>query len=112
MPTWRRAGREPGVTPELAAGVAGLDRASLGTANAEGQPSIQYRAGPPDCLKALDGQPLGFADFGGNRQDLTVGHLSENPKAFRFLIDDAYRRRRRPSCPSWSNGEDRCHGPT
>jgi len=40
-------GWETRVTPELAACVAGLDMCDLGTANAEGQPSIQYRAGPP-----------------------------------------------------------------
>jgi hypothetical protein len=40
-------GWETPVTPELAACVAGLDMCYLGTANAEGQPSIQYRAGPP-----------------------------------------------------------------
>ena len=56
-----------------------------------GHPPSRTGAVPSGCLKALDGQPLGFADFGGNRQDLTVGYLSENPKAFRFLIDYAYR---------------------
>ena len=37
----------------------------------------------------LDDRTLGFADFGGNRQYLTVGNLSENPKAFLFLMDYA-----------------------
>ena len=81
------------VTPELAVFVAGLDMCYLGTANAEGQPYIQYRGGPPGFLKVLDEQTLGFADFGGNRQYITVGNLSENPKAFLFLIDYAHRQR-------------------
>src|SRR5262245_51918785 len=72
------------VTPELAAFVAGLDMCYLGTANAEGQPYIQYRGRPPGFLKVLDDQTFGFADFGGNRQYITVGNLSENPKAFLF----------------------------
>jgi uncharacterized protein len=77
------------VTPDLAAFVARLDMFYLGTANAEGQPYIQYRGGHPGFLKVLDDKTLGFADFGGNRQYITVGNLSENPKAFIFLMDYA-----------------------
>lgn len=81
------------VTPDLAEFVAGLDMFYLGTANASGQPYIQYRGGPPGFLKVLDDQTLGFADFGGNRQYITLGNLSENPKAFLFLMDYAHSRR-------------------
>jgi uncharacterized protein len=77
------------VTPDLAEFVAGLDMFYLGTANAEGQPYIQYRGGPSGFLKVLDDKTLAFADFGGNRQYITVGNLSENPKAFIFLMDYA-----------------------
>ena len=65
----------------------------LGTASAERQPYIQYRGGPPGFLKVLDDQTLGFADFGGNRQYVTLGNLSENPKAFLFLMDYVHQRR-------------------
>lgn len=77
------------ITPDLAEFLAGLDMFYLGTANAEGQPYIQYRGGTPGFLKVLDEQTLGFADFGGNRQYITLGNLSENPKAFIFLMDYA-----------------------
>src|SRR5262249_59689335 len=69
--------------------LARLDMFYLGTASAEGQPYIQYRGGSPGFLKVLDDRTLAFADFGGNRQYLTVGNLSENPKAFIFLMDYA-----------------------
>lgn len=59
---------ETRVTPELEAFLADLDMFYLGTANAEGQPYIQYRGGPPGFLKKVDEKTLGFADFGGNRQ--------------------------------------------
>jgi predicted pyridoxine 5'-phosphate oxidase superfamily flavin-nucleotide-binding protein len=75
------------VTPDLAGFLGGLDMFYLGTANAEGQPYIQYRGGPPGFLKVLDDRTLAFADFGGNRQYITLGNLSENPKAFIFLMD-------------------------
>ncbi len=81
------------VTPELAKFIAGLDMFYLGTANAAGQPYIQYRGGLPGFLKVLDEKTLGFADFGGNRQYITLGNLSENPKAFIFLMDYAHSRR-------------------
>lgn len=65
----------------------------LGTANPEGQPYIQYRGGTPGFLKKVDEKTLGFADFGGNRQYITLGNLSENPKAFVFLMDYVRSRR-------------------
>jgi uncharacterized protein len=89
----RGEGWQTSVTSELAGYVAELDMFYLGTANAEGQPYIQYRGGSPGFLKVLDGQTLGFADFGGNRQYITLGNLGENPKAFLFLMDYANRRR-------------------
>ena len=81
------------VTPDLAEYLADLDMFYLGTANAAGQPYIQYRGGSPGFLKVIDEQTLGFADFGGNRQYVTLGNLSENPKAFIFLMDYAHSRR-------------------
>lgn len=85
----RGRGWERRITPELTAFVAELDMFYLGTSNAEGQPYIQYRGGPPGFLKVIDGETLAFADFGGNRQFITRGNLSENPKAFVFLMDYA-----------------------
>jgi len=86
-------GWESTVTPNLKAFLADLDMFYLGTASAEGQPYIQYRGGPRGFLRALDDQTLAFADFGGNRQYITLGNLSDNPKAFIFLMDYAHCRR-------------------
>ena len=85
----RSGGWETTATPELAEFLATLDMFYLGTASAEGQPYIQYRGGPTGFLKVVDEQTLGFADFGGNRQYVTLGNLSENPQAFIFLMDYA-----------------------
>lgn len=66
----------------------------LGTATgARGQPYIQYRGGSPGFLRKVDQKTVGFADFGGNRQYITLGNLSENPRAFIFLIDYVRSRR-------------------
>ena len=80
---------ETTVTPELSAFLSDMDMFYLGTANAAGQPYIQYRGGSPGFLKVLDEKTLVFADFGGNRQYITLGNLSENPRAFIFLMDYA-----------------------
>ena len=81
------------VTPELAQFLTGLDMFYLGTANANGQPYIQYRGGAPGFLKVVDVQKLAFADFSGNRQYISLGNLGENAQAFIFLMDYANSRR-------------------
>jgi hypothetical protein len=81
------------VDDELAAFLAVQTSLLFGTASADGQPYIQHRGGPPGFVRVLDAQTLAFADFSGNRQYITLGNLSENPKATMFLIDYAHRRR-------------------
>src|SRR5579862_521350 len=84
---------ETRIVAQLADFIAAQRSFFLGTASAAGQPYIQHRGGPPGFLRVLDEQTLGFADFAGNRQYITLGNLAENPKAFLFLID--YRNRQR-----------------
>jgi predicted pyridoxine 5'-phosphate oxidase superfamily flavin-nucleotide-binding protein len=81
------------ITPELVEFLGTVDTAYLATANAEGQPYAQHRGGPKGFIRAIDERTLGFADFKGNRQYITTGNLSENSKAFLFLMDYAHRRR-------------------
>src|SRR5436305_2587970 len=81
------------VTPELVAFIAEQDTAFLGTATAGGAPYIQHRGGPKGFIKVLDEKTLGFADYRGNRQYITLGNLSENDRAFLFLIDFSRRQR-------------------
>ncbi len=81
------------VTPYLAGYLETRDSFYLGTANADGQPYIQHRGGPRGFLKVIDERTLAFADFGGNRQFISTGNLSENDKAYIFLMDYPNRRR-------------------
>jgi hypothetical protein len=89
----KRGGWQDQVTPDLAKFVSERDTLFLGTVNADGQPYIQHRGGPPGFLKVLDEQTLGFADFSGNRQYISIGNLEDNNSAFIFLMDFANRRR-------------------
>src|SRR6201988_2856605 len=65
----------------------------LATASADGQPYIQHRGGPKGFVKILDRNTIAFADYSGNRQYITQGNLSENPKAHIFVMDYTHRRR-------------------
>jgi hypothetical protein len=65
----------------------------LATASASGQPYVQHRGGPKGFIKVLDKNTLAFADYRGNRQYITQGNLSENPKAQIFVMDYVHRRR-------------------
>src|SRR5712691_5836414 len=87
------AGFPDRVTSELAAFVAELDTAFLATVSATGAPYIQHRGGPKGFIKVLDDKTLGFADYAGNRQYITIGNLAENDRAYLFLLDFAERRR-------------------
>lgn len=81
------------ITPELEAFIAEQRSVFLATVNAEGQPYIQHRGGPPGFLRVLDEHTLAFVDFTGNRQFISTGNLAENPKAHLFLIDYRHRKR-------------------
>src|SRR5215470_10978365 len=81
------------VTAELAKFIAEQDTAFLGTATKEGAPYIQHRGGPKGFIKVIDDRTLGFADYRGNRQYITLANLSENDRAFLFLLDPGRRQR-------------------
>ena len=88
-----KGGWQNAITDDLAAFIAERDSFYLGTASADGQPYIQHRGGPKGFLKVVDERTLAFADFKGNRQYITAGNLTENDKAYIFLMDYANRRR-------------------
>jgi uncharacterized protein len=73
--------------------IAGRDGFYMATVGEDGQPYIQYRGGAPGFLKVLDGRTLGFADFRGNLQYISVGNLSQNNRAALLLMDYANRQR-------------------
>ena len=81
------------IDDNLAAFLADINSLYFATASADGQPYIQHRGGPRGFVKILDKNTLAFADYSGNRQYITQGNLSENPKAHIFLMDYAHRRR-------------------
>jgi predicted pyridoxine 5'-phosphate oxidase superfamily flavin-nucleotide-binding protein len=81
------------ITPDLRAFLADRDSCYLATANVLGQPYIQHRGGPPGFVRVIDDRTLGFADYSGNRQYISIGNLAENPRAFLFFMDYAHQQR-------------------
>jgi predicted pyridoxine 5'-phosphate oxidase superfamily flavin-nucleotide-binding protein len=89
----QKGGWRDTVTEDLAQFISARDSFYLGTASTDGQPYIQHRGGKPGFLKVLDDKTLAFGDFRGNRQYISSGNLSENDKAYIFLMDYPNRRR-------------------
>ncbi|MBL8542147.1 MAG: pyridoxamine 5'-phosphate oxidase family protein [Betaproteobacteria bacterium] len=65
----------------------------MATVSETGWPYVQHRGGPVGFLKVLDANTLGFADFGGNRQLVSIGNLAGNDRVALILVD--YGRRAR-----------------
>jgi predicted pyridoxine 5'-phosphate oxidase superfamily flavin-nucleotide-binding protein len=89
----RRGSWSTRITPELQEFIHAQRSIFFATANRHGQPYIQHRGGPPGFLRVLDDRTLGFVDFDGNRQYISLGNLTDNPKAQLFLIDYEQRKR-------------------
>ena len=88
-----RGGWRTEIDAKLAGFLTEANSLYFATATANGQPYIQHRGGPKGFVKILDKNTLAFADYSGNRQYITQGNLTENPKAYIFVMDYAHRRR-------------------
>lgn len=58
-----------------------------------GWPYLQHRGGPTGFLKLLDETTLGFADYRGNRQYISLGNVKSDDRISLFLMDYAGRKR-------------------
>lgn len=72
---------------EEASFIESRDGMYLATVSETGWPYVQFRGGPKGFLKVLDDRTLGFADFRGNRQYITVGNWQTNDRVSLFLMD-------------------------
>jgi len=81
------------ITDDLRQFIGVIDTFFFATASADGRPYIQHRGGPPGFLKTIGTHTLAFADFAGNRQYITLGHLKENDRAHIFILHFATQQR-------------------
>ncbi|QJF52158.1 pyridoxamine 5'-phosphate oxidase family protein [Roseobacter ponti] len=61
----------------------------MATVSATGWPYVQHRGGPAGFIKVLDPQTIGFADYRGNRQYVSSGHLRGSGRVSLFAMDYA-----------------------
>ena len=59
----------------------------LASVSESGWPYVQHRGGPTGFLKVLDETTLGFADFRGNRQYISLGNISADDRVALLLMD-------------------------
>jgi uncharacterized protein len=74
-------------TENEAAFIAARDSFFMATVSETGWPYVQHRGGPSGFLKVLDDKTLGFADFRGNRQYISVGNIAANDRVALILMD-------------------------
>ena len=65
----------------------------LASVTQTGWPYVQHRGGPRGFLHVLDASTLAFADLRGNRQLVTAGNVSADPRVALMLMDYPGRRR-------------------
>ena len=58
----------------------------MATVSESGWPYVQHRGGPPGFLRVLDEKTLGFQDFRGNRQYISVGNLDADSRVTLLLM--------------------------
>ena len=80
-------------TENEAAFIAARDSFYMATVSEAGWPYVQHRGGPVGFLKVLDENTLGFADFRGNRQYVSLGNLAANNRVALILMDYPLRAR-------------------
>lgn len=73
--------------------IARRDSFYMATVSETGWPYVQHRGGLPGFLKVLDDRTIGFADYSGNRQYVSVGNLTVNDRVALILVDYPNRRR-------------------
>jgi uncharacterized protein len=59
----------------------------MATVTENGWPYVQHRGGPRGFLKLLDDKTLGFADFRGNRQYISLGNVAADDRVALILVD-------------------------
>lgn len=69
--------------------IAARDSFYMATVGETGWPYVQHRGGPAGFVRVLDEKTLGFADFRGNRQYVSVGNLQGNDRVSLFFMDYA-----------------------
>jgi len=81
------------IGPQEAAFIAARDSFYMASVGKTGWPYMQHRGGPLGFVRVLDETTLGFADFAGNKQYVSLGNLQTDDRVSLFFMDYANRAR-------------------
>jgi predicted pyridoxine 5'-phosphate oxidase superfamily flavin-nucleotide-binding protein len=82
------AGEAPDVLGEdEKAFLAERDSFYMASLSESGWPYIQHRGGPKGFVRVLDEHTLGFADYRGNRQYVSVGNVAKDDRVALIFVD-------------------------
>ena len=70
-----------------AAFISQRDSFYMSSVSETGWPYIQHRGGPQGFVRVLSEHEIGFADYSGNRQYITVGNLKGNNRVALIMVD-------------------------
>ena len=73
--------------------ISARDSFYMATVSETGWPYVQHRGGPPGFIRVLDARTLGFADYRGNRQYVTLGNLRQDDRVSLIMVDYPNRQR-------------------
>jgi len=76
-----------GLTLNEAGFIADRDSFYIASYGENGFPYIQHRGGPKGFLHLIDDSTLGFVDFRGNKQYISVGNVITHPQVSLILVD-------------------------
>ncbi len=89
-------GENPGpdiLGPKEAIFLATRDSFYVASTSASGWPYVQHRGGPPGFVKILGDRKIGFADYRGNRQYVSLGNVATDDRVALFFMDYVRRAR-------------------
>jgi len=67
--------------------VSARDSFYMASVSETGWPYVQHRGGQAGFIRVIDAQTIGFADFSGNRQYVSVGNLRKDDRVSLFFMD-------------------------
>ena len=73
--------------PSEAGFIAQRDSFYMASVGETGWPYVQHRGGPEGFVRVLDETTIGFADFRGNRQYVSVGNVLVDDRVALFFMD-------------------------
>jgi predicted pyridoxine 5'-phosphate oxidase superfamily flavin-nucleotide-binding protein len=73
--------------------MAARDSFYLATVSETGWPYVQHRGGPQGFVRRIDETTIGWSEFAGNRQYVSVGNTATDDRAALIFMDYPHRRR-------------------